>query len=319
MPVYLYWGNDDYLIERHVNQLRRSIVHLDWEAFNFFSYPFSIDHFKVALNDIRTVPVGTGGRLVILSNCTELKTINNALLEQFKHVLNNLPTGNHLLFTGLSPLDQRLKFTKLLCQYATVQEFSLIPSWNTQKLTEQVKNAASSMDISLSHAAAALLASAVGNNTRLLYQELEKLSLVTVDKFIDIHTVETWVSITTTNTFQLAQAICVKDANKATQVFTTLLNHNEPILKIIATLTSLFRTWLAVKIMIDEGETNSRAIAAVAGVSNPNRVYHLKQEVASISLTRLQHILTQLLDLEILAKTHEDATLCTSQIINLCH
>ncbi|CAD5989581.1 hypothetical protein PCC9214_05605 [Planktothrix tepida] len=319
MPVYLYWGNDDYLIERQVNQLRKSIVHPDWEAFNFFSYPFSADHFKVALNDIRTVPVGTGGRLVILSNCTELKTINNALLEQFKHILNNLPTSNHLLFTCLIPLDQRLKFTKLLCQYATVQEFSLIPSWNTQKLTEQVKNAASSMEISLSHAAATLLTSSVGNNTRLLYQELEKLSLVTVDKFIDIHTVETWVSITTTNTFQLAQAICVKDANKATQVFTTLLNHNEPILKIIAALTSLFRTWLAVKIMIDEGETDSRAIAAVAGVSNPNRVYHLKQEVASISLTRLQHILTQLLDLEILAKTHEDATLCTSQIINLCH
>lgn len=319
MPVYLYWGNDDYLIERQVNQLRKSIVHPDWEAFNFFSYPFSADHFKVALNDIRTIPVGTGGRLVILSNCTELKTINNALLEQFKHVLNNLPTSNHLLFTCLSSLDQRLKFTKLLCQYATVQEFSLIPSWNTQKLTEQVKNAASSMEISLSHAAATLLTSSVGNNTRLLYQELEKLSLVTVDKFIDIHTVETWVSITTTNTFQLAQAICVKDANKATQVFTTLLNHNEPILKIIAALTSLFRTWLAVKVMVDEGETDSRAIAAVAGVSNPNRIYHLKQEVASISLSRLQHILTQLLDLEILAKTHEDETLCTSQIINLCH
>jgi DNA polymerase III subunit delta len=158
----------------------------------------------------------------------------------------------------------------------------------------------------------------VGNNTRLLFNELEKLSLVAIGEKIEVHHVKDLVSITTTSTLQLASAICASDAIATTRIFTTLVDQNEPVVKIVATLTTLFRTWLTVKAMVAEGETDNRAIATAAGVGNPNRVYYLKQEVAAISISRLKQIMYQLLELEILAKQGGTESLFTSQIITLC-
>lgn len=318
MPIYIYWGDDDYLIERNINLLRDTIVHPDWQIFNFSRYQFGKDNFRAALNDILTPPICEGGRLVLVSNLGDLRAIDETEIEELLRTLVNIPDSNHLLLTSQSKLDNRLKFTKLISQYAQVKEFSLIPAWDTQKLTNRVKEAARELSISISDEAVNLLAVSVGNNTRLLFNELEKLSLVAVGSSVEIYHVQNLVSITTTNTLQLAKAICVKDVATATQVFTTLLSQNEPIVKIVATLTTSFRTWLIVKAMVAEGVSDNYTIATAAGVGNPNRVYYLKQEVNAISINRLKQVLYQLLELEILAKLGGTESLFTSQIISLC-
>ena len=326
MPTYIYWGDDDYLIERNVNKLRKQVVHPDWETFNFSSYPPSADSFSAAMNEILTPPMGTGSRLVLLPNFNLLATMNDSMLSQLERTLVNLPSTNHLLLTLQSKPDNRLKSTKLLMKHSQVKEFQLIPAWDTQKLIDRVRDATSFLSIPISAPAANLLALAVGNNTRLLFNELEKLSLVAIGEKIEVHHVQDLVSITTTSTLQLASAICASDAIATTRIFTTLLDQNEPVVKIVATLTTLFRTWLTVKAMVAEGETDNRAIclrhananATAAGVGNPNRVYYLKQEVAAISISRLKQIMYQLLELEILAKQGGTESLFTSQIITLC-
>lgn len=318
MPIYIYWGDDDYLIERNINLLRDTIVHPDWQIFNFSRYQFGEDNFRAALSDILTPPICEGGRLALVSNLGDLRAIDETEIEELSRTLVNIPDTNHLLLTSQSKLDNRLKFTKLLSQYAQAKEFSLIPAWDTQKLMHKVKEVARELSISISDEAVNLLAVSVGNNTRLLFNELEKLSLVAVGSEIEIYHVKSLVSITTTNTLQLAKAICVKDVAIATQVFTTLLSENEPIVKIVATLTTSFRTWLIVKAMVTEGVSDNYMIATAAGVGNPNRVYYLKQEVAAISLCRLKQVLYQLLELEILAKLGGTESLFTSQIISLC-
>jgi len=318
MPTYIYWGEDDYLIERNINKLRKQVVHPDWEKFNFSSYPPTADSFNAAMNEILTPPMGTGSRLVLLPNFNLLATMNDSMLSQLERTLVNLPSTNHLLLTLQSKPDNRLKSTKLLMKYSQVKEFQLIPAWDTQKLIDRVRDAASFLSIPISTPAANLLALAVGNNTRLLFNELEKLSLVAIGEKIEVHHVQDLVSITTTTTLQLASAICTSDAIATTRIFTTLVNQNEPVVKIITTLTTLFRTWLTVKAMVAEGETDNHAIATAAGVGNPNRVYYLKQEVAAISISRLKQIMSQLLQLEILAKQGGTESLFTSQIITLC-
>ncbi|MBD3557574.1 DNA polymerase III subunit delta [Planktothrix sp. FACHB-1355] len=318
MPIYIYWGDDDYLIERSINLLRDTVVHPEWQIFNFSRYQFGEDNFRAARNDILTPPMGEGGRLVLLSNLGEFKAIDETKIEQLSRTLVNIPDSNHLLLTSKSKLDNRLKFTKLISQYAQVKEFSLIPAWDTQKLTNRVKEVSRELSISISDEAANLLAVSVGNNTRLLFNELEKLSLVAVDSEVEVYLMKSLVSIATTNTLQLAKAICVKDVSTATQVFTTLLSQNESIVKIVATLTTSFRTWLIVKAMVAEGVLDNYTIATAAGVGNPNRVYYLKQEISAISISRLKQVLYQLLELEILAKLGATESLFTSHIISLC-
>ncbi|NJK27941.1 MAG: DNA polymerase III subunit delta, partial [Coleofasciculaceae cyanobacterium SM2_3_26] len=77
-----------------------------------------------------------------------------------------------------------------------------------------------------------------------------------------------------------------------------LAGRNEPALRTVFSLVGYFRTWLGVKLMVESGEKDDRAIARNAGVSNPKRVYFLKQEVRGLSSRQLRQALGLLLDLE---------------------
>jgi DNA polymerase-3 subunit delta len=71
--------------------------------------------------------------------------------------------------------------------------------------------------------------------------------------------------------------------------------------------------------MVNEGERDSKAIAAAAEVSNPKRIYFLTREVQSLSLTQLTSTLRVLLELEVSLKRGADplSTLQT-KVIELC-
>ena len=76
-----------------------------------------------------------------------------------------------------------------------------------------------------------------------------------------------------------------------------LINCNEPVLKITATLTTTFRTWLTVKQMIITGCQDDNTIAQLADVKNPKRLYYIRQEVANCCVNRLKNSLKMLLEL----------------------
>jgi DNA polymerase-3 subunit delta len=205
-----------------------------------------------------------------------------------------------LLLTSSAKPDGRLKSTKLLKQIATVQEFSLLPSWDSDGILKQVKAEAVAQQIRLSPAAAELLAVAVGNDARKLAMELEKLVLFageTADS-ISAEMVQQLVPASAYNSFQVATALRQGNLDHALESLTHLLDHNEPALKILAVLVGQFRTWLWVKLMTEQGERDPKAIAQAAEIGNPNRVYFLQKEVLPVTGKSLHLSLSILLQLE---------------------
>ena len=96
-------------------------------------------------------------------------------------------------------------------------------------------------------------------------------------------------------------------------------NCNEPALKITATLTTTFRTWLTVKQMIITGYQDHNTIAQLADVKNPKRLYYIRQEVANYCVNRLKNSLKMLLELELILKSGvEEKLALQTQIIKLC-
>ncbi|HEY9726575.1 MAG TPA: DNA polymerase III subunit delta, partial [Chroococcales cyanobacterium] len=89
--------------------------------------------------------------------------------------------------------------------------------------------------------------------------------------------------------------------------------------RIVATLIGQFRTWLWVKLMVSEGETDQKAIATAAEVGNPKRIYFLTKEVQPLSSTQLISTLRVLVDLEFNLKRGSDprSTLQT-KVVELC-
>lgn len=323
MTIYFYWGEDDFAIEQAVTILRDRILDPMWTSFNYTAFlPDQSDAVIAALNQVMTPPFGSGGRLVWLINTNVCQQCPENVLAELTRTLPVIPDNSCLLLTSRNKPDERLKSTKLLKQHATeYKEFPLIPPWKTELLIQAVNQAAHTLGVKLTAKSAEVLAEAVGNDTRLLYNEMEKLSLYAGGSHqpIDVDTVTLLVRNTTQNSLQLAAAMRTGDTVKALSVLADLINAAEPELKIIATLVGQFRTWLWVKMMVESGERNPQAIAQAAEVGNPKRIYFLQQEVQSLSLRQLISCLPLLLELEFsFKKGSGDIAVFQTKVIELC-
>ena len=321
MPIYLYWGEDDFAIQKAVADLRSRILDPQWVSFNYTLFPpEQSDAIIQGLNQAMTPSFGAGSRLVWLVDTTLAQHCSEDLLMELKRTLPAIPETSVLLLTCSSKPDGRLKSTQLLQKLADIREFSLVPPWKIEQLVQRVQQAALELDVKLTQKSAHLLAESVGNNTRQLYNELEKLRTFAgaVNKPLDVDTVASLVQANTQNSLHLAAAIRAGDAAKALALLAQLSSRNEPALKIVATLIGQFRTWLLVKLMMEAGEQSERAIARSAEISNPKRVYFLQQDVKSLSVEQLASTLPLLLELEVSIKQGAEDTALLTKVIELC-
>jgi DNA polymerase-3 subunit delta len=323
MPIYVYWGEDDFAMEKAVTTLRNRVLDPLWTNFNYTSLsPDQPDAVITALNQVMTPAFGAGGRLVWLINTTLGQHCPENVLAELTRTLPVIPENSFLLLTSRNKPDERLKSTKLLKKLADeVREFSLIPPWKTELIVQSVNQVAQTVGVKLTPQTAELLAEAVGNDTRLLYNEIEKLRLYTLDtrKPLDVDIITQLVRNTTQNSLQLATAIRIGDTAKALTILADLINAAEPGLRIVATLIGQFRTWLLVKMAMESGERNPQAIAQAAEVNNPKRIYFLQQEVKSLSLQQFISCLPLLLELEVsLKQGSAEISALQTKIIELC-
>jgi DNA polymerase-3 subunit delta len=322
MPVYFYWGDDDYQISQAVKKIIDTHVDPMWRDFNYAKVNATSD-FEVmdGLNQAVTSPFGMGNRLTWLANTSIAQKCSESLLTELERTFTNLPPDSYLLFTASSKPDGRAKSTKLLQKHAKVLEFSLIPPWKIEAIAQLVRQAATEIGLKLSNDGVDLLVDAIGNDTRRLTMELQKLQLAYYQhtKPITAKEIAPLVQISAHNSLQLASAIRAADTSQALSLIAELLRNNEVGLRICATLVGQFRTWLWIKLMQESGVRDDKEIAEAAEIGNPKRVYFLKQEVQGLSGQKLMRSLDILLRLEADLKhgKEETATLQTA-IIELC-
>ncbi|MEM9508675.1 MAG: DNA polymerase III subunit delta [Cyanobacteria bacterium P01_E01_bin.35] len=323
MPVYLYWGEDDFAIAKVVAKLQNKVLDPKWLQFNYHQLEGDRPEAVVeGLNQVMTPVFGMGDRMVWLvnTNLCQQKPAKDILTE-LERTLKVIPETAHLLLTTSKKPDGRLGSTKLLRQHAEVREFSLIPPWKTDLIVAQVKQVAQEINLKLTSQAIALLAESVGNNTRQLWNELEKLKIYWGEnnQALDEQTVAKLVLCNTQNSLQLAAAIKDGKTDRALGLVTDLINRNEPALKILATLIGQFRTWTIVRLMQQAGEKDQKVIASAAGINNPNRLYFINQEIQRTTSKQLLATLPQFLELEYSLKSGGSAlSILQTKIIELC-
>ncbi|MDY6937007.1 MAG: DNA polymerase III subunit delta [Cyanobacteriota bacterium] len=323
MPIYVYWGEDDFALDRAVAALRDRTLDPAWGSFNFDKIPPDRANGEIeGLNQAMTPPFGGGGRLVWLVNTTLCQHCSADAIAELERTVKALPPESVLLLTSRKKPDGRLKSTRLLKKAAEAfQEFSPIPPWKTDLLEGRVREMARDMGIALTAEATARLAEAIGNDTRKLCGELQKLQLYRGESSqpIDAEAVDRLVTASTQNSLKLATAIRQGQVGVALGLVGDLLDRNEPVLRIVATLVGMFRTWLWVRLAIESGESDERNIARAAGVENPKRIYFLRQEVRGVSLDRLTQTLPVLLELEFaLKRGGDDRLTLQTKVVELC-
>jgi len=322
MPIYLYWGEDDFAIAQAIKETQTTTVDPEWSSFNYHKItPDQTDAVTQALNQAMTPPFGMGKRLVWLADTPIPHQCSQQTTSELERTLPNIPDTSVLLLTSKHKPDARLKSSKLLQKYATIQEFSPIPPWKTELLVNKVQQEARRYHLRLDLSGAEFLAQAVGNDTRLLDNELQKLSLAVSksDRPLTLATIAALVTSNTTSSLQLATACTKGKPEVILELLADLLQKNEPPLRIVATLTGQFRTWLLLKLAIEGGERDERLIAQAAEISNPKRIYFLKQEISHLTSRKLLRALPILLELEAnLKKGAEPTATLQNHLIRLC-
>lgn len=319
MPAYFFWGEDEFRLQQAVQALRQNTLDADWASFNYDVIgPDAANGPVQALNQAMTPPFGVGQRLVWLQNTSLGQRCPEEVLAEMERTLPNLPGNSVLLLTSPNKPDGRAKFTKLFKRHGEIQEFATIPPWKTDQIRQQVEAVARDRGLDLAPDTLDLLVEAVGNDTRQLHLELDKLSLYWQDpqRPIPIVVASNLVTVSTQNSLKLAAAIRQGQTSTALSLVSDLLNRNEPALRIVATLVGQFRLWLWIKLLESAGVRSDTDIAAAAEVANPKRIYFLKKEIRSATLGQLRQTLPLLLELESDLKCGRDerATLHTKII-----
>jgi DNA polymerase III subunit delta len=311
MPVLMYWGDDEFALDAAVHKLLETTVDPAWASFNYEKMVADRAEVVTAgLNQAMTPPFGAGKRLVWLAEAQIFSQSNDALLADLERSLPQIPETGVLLFTCSSKPDGRSKMTKLLQKHATVREFAAISAWKGAELEQQVRRLAAEMQVALTAEALELLSIAVGNNSRQLHTELSKLQLLAAGRQqpLTADEVGSLVAISTQNSLQLAEALREGKVDRCLELIGALLERNEPALKIVATLVGQFRTWLWVKVAIEEGAADEE-IAKEADIGNPKRLYFLRKDLHGVAADKLAGALQELLALEFGLKQGQDATM----------
>jgi len=254
----------------------------------------------------------------LCNNAVEDCQFNQFTERQFELIKSlTLPSQTILVFTGRS-IDKSLKVAKELLKLGKLQEFETIAPWRTDLIESAILAQTKLHNLRLSQSVIAYLATAIGNNRARIDAELAKLSVYANGKPLTLIDAQRLIPNTTQNTLQLAEAIRTGNPNQVVSLLTQLLSRAEAPLLILAALITQFRTWLWVKsALVSSVILKDVELAKECSISNPKRLYYLRQEVSTLPIHVLTQIVIALFSLDNRLKQGEPIEVMLPALVNM--
>ena len=322
MPVYLFWGEEEFNLENAVRDLRERIVDPDWVLLNhkIFNKPEITD----LIDNLRTMPMSMGNLLIEIraanlflrgsKKTSDDDSENNKkilgsdpLMKKLLDTLESINDNTHILFVCKIPrdsgkkIDSASKLVKTIQKIGDVREFSSLKFYQDKELISWIIQRATAKEVKISTDAAKILLENTGSELKRLDSELEKLKtnaypakMITKDSVIALCSGHE-------NVFLLADYWLQDNKIKAIAELNKLFERNHP-LKITATLQTIIRRWL--KIKIESQTKNSFEISKIINLHNFVVEKEL-QKLRNIPIERLIELKNKLTQAEYKMKAGE--------------
>ncbi len=237
--------------------------------------------------------------------------------------LDHIPESTHLVFVEDVRLDNRhpvLQRIRALAEQGQAEEHLFVLPHNARERREFVlrwlRDRAREMEIELAPEAASHLAEVVGNDLRLLHQELTKLrTYAGAGGFITREDVERLVPYTgEANIFHMIRAIGEGDARRATIILQQTLAAGQHPLQILALLARQYRIYIGLKDLAEQGRPHEEIAHALR--IPPWSVRRDLRIAQRMSWRTLERIMERLLETDVAIKQGEiDATLAVQLLV----
>ena len=296
-PVYYFYGDETYLMEREVKRFIAAIVPADVADFNLdILYGGDRKGQEIAAA-AQTLPMFAERRLVMVKQSEGLSEADQAaLVEYFK---NPSPT-TCLLFVGKKP-DLRRKFFVDLKKTGEMVEFK--PPYENQ-LPAFIMSEASLAGVRIAHEAAELLLLLSGTNLQELASQIEKLAgYVGAGKTITLESVREIASDTRADSvFDLANALGEKNLGIALRKLQTVLRDGQAPLFVLNMLTRQFRQLWQIRELMARKVPKPEMGRAI-GLRSDYFLPGLMKQAANFTLVDFRRIFTRFYETDIALKS----------------
>ena len=296
MPIHFLWGDEDFLIERSINKLKKEILGDNVNELNYRAV--DNPNFSLFSELIRTNAMMFGD-VVIQIKCQkyflETKTkekLDDKQTAELITALNNVSDRVHLILVCPTPRgekkkpDSRKKLYKEVMKLTKPEEFPSYRSYEEYKLIPIIKKMANEIGLKIGEAESSLLIQTVGSSLRDISVQLEKLKLYAHPK--DTVTIEMVKEVVSSNTdiFSLVDLIVDKNWANAMKLIDEILQ-KEHFLPSLAFLQTAITNLLKIKLY-----ANSMSSFDLAIKLNQNEYVVKKniEKVAKISLEELTRL-----------------------------
>jgi DNA polymerase III subunit delta len=236
-PVYLFHGEEDFLIDEGVQQIIAKVLDEGTKGFNLDVVYGSKAEAKDVVAHASSFPMMSPKRVVVVKEFEKLATTDSAK-EVVSAYINNPLDSTVLVLVSADPDFRKKPFTDLKKRAELVECKPLydnqVPPWIAERIRQQGREANAE--------ACRLIQAYVGNSLRSLQNEIDKLFVFIGDrKKVTIEDIGAVVGATKGYTiFELQNAIGRRDSKEAVKILERMLEAGQSPQMIIVMLSRFF-------------------------------------------------------------------------------
>jgi len=167
-PVYLFYGPNEFLLERALSRIRETFIPETSRDFNFRIFYGDKTEPADIMDTARSLPFMSHSRLVIVRRT---ESLSPAALESYIPYLERPVESTCLIFVS-SKTDFKRKFYRKIRELGQAVNFKKL---SDRQVIPWIKKTAKELDLKIEDQACAYLQQLVGNRLMDLHAELEKL------------------------------------------------------------------------------------------------------------------------------------------------
>lgn len=295
-PLYYFYGDEPYLIDRSIKRLLDRTVAPDSRDFNLNVYYGKECKGEEIAAAAQTLPMFAERRVVLVKRSGELAA---GALEVLAEYVADPSPSTCLIFEG-EKIDQRRKFFVEIKKNGQLVEFKRLYE---NQLGPFIRGEAAALGKKVEPAAQEMLVYLVGNNLQELAAQVEKVATyIGAREVIKSADIKEIVSDTKVDSiFELTDALGGKELARALRSLNTILRDGEAPLMVLAMLARHFRQLWKVRELCDKG-VPSAEIGKAAGV-NPYFLKGIMEQARNYRTTELKAIFERLYETDWALKT----------------
>lgn len=262
--VYLFLGNEKYIIDKIIDYLKKSVIDKKYKDFNLNEIDYNKSNISDVLAKLETLPFMSDYAFTIVKNIDNIdKDISEKEFDELVSYLKK-PNESSVVFFISTKLDKRKKFYKEMKKRAELVEFSKL---NNRDFTKWINKYLRDNGKSINNKELNYLVNMTGyaekKSKKTLYdvvQSLEKIINYSKDPEINKEIIDKFIEKPIEeNIFLLIDSLFNKKTSTSLDILNLMDNNGEPLIVVLFMIIKQFREIYKMKILLNAGLTSKKS------------------------------------------------------------